>query len=258
MPNHGYHRASQETLSTLPQTLEEKPWEEIEIEAYKKVTDELEIPILSLIKRRIKQRGMTLLQAISTDSGELSTLDSRWDSPQRKLASRVREAESDEDVRLNNAADRLRPALLRGQGTAQTQLPYEEEVKFGKMQVGLARAPKKEGQTTPTIAEDLETIGATSLIADIEARTQEFEAGLAQVPPEARGTSRFARIKLATSDLIDELNHSHDELQRQIDAASSPETKDRLVKLLAVFQALIPAPQAVVSLPTPPEAPEKP
>jgi hypothetical protein len=257
MPNHGYYRASQETLSTISQTLEGKPWGEIDIAAFLKANDELEIPVLSLLKRRMVQKGTALLQAISVSSEELSTLDSRWDSPQRKLSSRIREAESDEDQALNDAAARLRTALLKGQGTAQTQLPYEEEIKFGKMQVGLARAPKKEGQTTPTIAEDLETIGATPLIADIEKRTQEFEAALAQVPPEARNASRSARIKLATTDLVDELSHSHDELQRQIEAANAPETKDRLTKLLAVLQNLIPAPPSSVVIPATPEPSEK-
>jgi hypothetical protein len=255
MPNHGYYRVSQEGFSTLPQQLKEDLWGALDISSYEKAPEQIDIPVLPLLKMRLLQKSNALLQAISTSSDALTKLDIRWDFPQRKLASRIKEAEDEEDPHLQEAGARLRKALLKGNGTAQTQLSFDEEVKFGKMQVALSRAPKKEGQTTPTIAEDLKTISVEALIEDIERRTQELEAGLAQVPEEARSTSRFARIKLAMSEMIDELNHSHDELIRQIEAATTPDTKDRLSKLLNALQSLIPAPTP--AQPTIPAAPSE-
>jgi hypothetical protein len=242
MANHGYYRVPQDELVALRKRLtEEAPWSEIDIAAFQDAADHLAISALPLLKLRLTRRVDGLVSALGTASNALTRLDASWDLSQRKLLRRIEEAEDEADAALKDAGARLRAALTSGEGLGQTKLSFKEEVAFGEKQVALARAPKTPGASVPSLAEDVALLGVGPVIDEIERRTRELSDALKQVPEEAQNTSRYARVRAATASLVDSLNAAHDELEEQIEAAKSPEIRDRLKKLLGVLEGLIPS-----------------
>jgi hypothetical protein len=241
MPNNGYLRVSQDQFITLPKRLSEEPWNQVDTAPYESSHDQLRTPILPLLKLRILRNAAGLVKVVSLPSDGLSLLDARWDSGQRRLVRRIEDAEESDDPKLREAASRIRPLFLLGDGLGQTQLSFQEEVAHGEKQVALARNKESSIPNTPSIAEDVATLGLEANILEIEKQTKDFDAGLKQVSPDSPKTSRYSRLKLATSAVVNALNAAHDELTTQIEEASSAETKSKLTKLLETLQSLIPA-----------------
>jgi hypothetical protein len=239
MPNNGYLRASQDQLITLPKHLEEEPWKQIDTTPYQDAKDQLNTPLLPLLKLRILRAAEALVKVVLTPSDALTLLDARWDSSQRRLVRRIEDAEESDDPKAREAGTRLRALFLLGNGLAQTQLSLEGEYGHGGKQVALARAKKLPGQVV-SAAEDVATLGLEANIREIEQRTFELGEGLRQVSPESPKTSRYAQLRHATSAMVNTLNAAHDELVTQREEANSDETKSELTKLLGVLQALIP------------------
>jgi hypothetical protein len=255
MPNNGYLRVSQDQLISLPKRLTEDPWKQVDTTPYEQSQDQLKTPIIPLLKLRILRAVTGLIRVVSTPSDTLSILDDRWDGGQRRLVRRIEDAEDSDEQKLREAATRIRALFLLGDGLGQTKLTYQEEVLHGQKQVALTVAEKPPQQTTPSVAEDVVTLGIEKNIAEIEKQTSEFNAGLKQVSPESTKTSRYAQVRLATSALVNTLNAAHDELATQIEEANSAETKSELAKLLGVLQALLavaPTPKKDIK----PEAPK--
>jgi hypothetical protein len=75
-----------------------------------------------------------LRDALGIGPEALAALDIEWDATERKLYHLISGAAEDRDPEIRGAAERLRPALLSGGGTAQTRLSYDEEVDFGRRQ----------------------------------------------------------------------------------------------------------------------------
>lgn len=235
MSNQGYYRASQDDLAALSKKLrEESPWKEIDILPYESAANQLQTPILPLLKRRLLQRNEALLAALGSASDALTKLDAAWDVAQRRFVRRIEDAEEgDEQERA--AAARLRNALLLGGGLAQTRLPFREEVTFGEKQVALARREP--------LHTDIKTLELSPLVDEIRARTAALAEGLRAVPFQSEKTTRTAQIRIATSRLAEQLERTDDELSMQEEEASDAKTKTQLQSLIGALRKIIPAPE---------------
>lgn len=244
MAQQPYHRASHDQLAAFLQKLSEAPWKEIDLTPYQDAKDHLSVPVLALLKMRLTKKLNALVSALNIDSSALIKLDFFWDTTQRRLKRRIDDGADDPDPNRKEAARRLTNALLLGDGLAQTKLSLREEVNHGRKQLAQLRAPKEAGASTPSLSEDAELLELKRVIEEIEKSTSALEEELKRIPDDANNTSRFARVRLAFAECTELLQHADAELEAQLEAASQPETRERLTTLLHSLRALIPEKKA--------------
>lgn len=85
---------------------------------------------------------------LGSSTAVVTERDAEWDSAQRALNLCLATAAEHKDPAVREAAGRLRGALLKGAGTEQTTLSYDEEVDYGRQQ--LLRAAKDPLCTRPS------------------------------------------------------------------------------------------------------------
>lgn len=97
-------------------------------------------------------------------------VDQDWDDSQRRLRALLDMWSAHKDALKREAAARLRKALLRGAGTAQTQLSYQKEVEFGRQQLETVA----KGQA----ADDVALLDLGSAIDDIRQATDALASAI--------------------------------------------------------------------------------
>ena len=236
MAQASYSSVPKEAVVAFAKELEQGPWAEINITKYQDATDHLNIPILPLLKMRVLQKIQEFSLALGSSNTILQTADERWDASQRKLEARITLAEQDDSEDLAAAGERLRNSLLLGNGLAQTNLSYPEEVAFGYKQIGLLRAEKAENSSFPSPKEDAALLGLGGLIGEIETRTLSLEQAL---PKGGEDTSRFDQIKALYTECLGLLRSVHQELDLQRSSTANGETRHLLSELKAPFVNLL-------------------
>ena len=236
MAQASYSSVPKEAVVAFAKELEQGRWAEISVDPYQGAADHLNVPVLPLLKMRMQRKLQEFTQALGSSNSILQAADERWDASQRKLEARITLAEQDDSEELAAAGDRLRNSLLLGNGLAQTNLSYPEEVAFGYKQIGLLRAEKAENSSFASPKEDAALLGLGGLVAEIEARTLALEQAL---PKEGEDTNRFDQIKELYTECLNLLRSVHQELDLQKSSTANGETRHHINELKAPFMNLL-------------------
>jgi len=183
------------------------------------------------VGRDNRPSGTALRDALGASPEVLAELDAAWDASERRLYHRICCSAEDRDPAVRAAAERLRGALLSGNGTAQTNLTYDEEVDFGRHQVAL--------MSKGAVAQDVQACGLAGAREEIAEVTEALARGLGRAPGEKRSGSRYHRIRAARSACAAAFNGIHGEIAWFIGNMSPGKARTRAEKLLAPFQALL-------------------
>ena len=233
---HGYSHVSEKGFVAFSHDASEGPWAEVAIDAYdneERTLGEgaLEVPRPVAWKLRATWSIATLRDALGASPEVLAGLDVSWDSTQRMLHHTLGGAQEDEDPEVRASATRLRGALLSGNGTAQTNLSYDEEVDCGRHQVEL--------MTHGALAEDAARVGLAALRDRIHETTEALAEGIGRAPGNARTLARSRRIRAAAAACANDFNGIHSEIAWLIAHTPHGLVRTRLERMLAPFQALL-------------------
>jgi hypothetical protein len=237
MTRYGYGYVPDKGFVSLLSDLSEGAWKDISIKKCDHPDQQLtpalfeSSPPAVLWKLRASWAIATLRHALGAGSAILDQLDADWDSVQRKLNFTLGSAGEDEDPDKRDAAERLRGALLLGNGIAQTKLGWEEEVDFGRQQVTLT----KEGP----LADDAKLIGLQPILKAVEKTTEALASGLGRSPEQKRVGTRAARVREALAGCSAAFNTIHNQITWFLDHTEDGPTRTRLSQLLAPLQALL-------------------
>ena len=237
MARYGYSFVSDKGFIAFAHDLNEGAWKSISIEKYD-VPDRM--PSLSLVEapRPVvwKLRAMwaiaSLRDILGGASAEvLAQLDGDWDSAQRKLYHHLGSASEEKDAGKRAAVERLRGALLRGGGTGQTTLAYDDEVDFGRQQIALVRSEP--------LAADAKKVGLATIIKQIDEATEALAKGLGRGPGQKRSAPRSTRLREALTECSTAFNWIHQDLVWTAEHTPPGPARTLLDELLAPFAALL-------------------
>jgi hypothetical protein len=258
MAAYGYSYVPEKGFVGFDRDLDLGAWNEISLKKID-VTNRLydgkflmTVPRPVVWKLRITWGITDLRLVLGTASSEvLERFDGSWDRTQRRLSFAVSSAAEHPDPTWRQAAERVRSALLLGNGTAQTTLGYDEEVDFGIQQVKLA--------SEDPLAADIKLLALNDHIAEIGKTTEELAGGLGRTPGQKRTGARSTRLREALATCTAIFNSVHDEIEWLLAHVAPGETHDQLVQLHAPLQALLDRypPPAKASVPSepPPSSP---
>lgn len=192
----------------------------------------MDLPRVVYWKLRASSAIEWLRAALGVGTAEvLEALDGNWDRLQRRLNHRIGDAEEDSKATHREAAKRLRGQLLSGNGTAQTNISYDEEIDFGWNQVELA----SKGAT----AEYVKLLGLGDLLHEINAATNDLAKGLGRTPGQKRTAPRFARVRAALAECAGVFNGVHDDIAWAVAHSEPGPEQDQLKALLQPFEGLL-------------------
>jgi hypothetical protein len=236
MTRYGYGYVPDKGFVSLLNDLSEGAWKDIPFKKYDNPDQQLtpalvEGPLLIFWKLRASWAIATLREALGAGSAILDQLDADWDSTQRKLNFTLGSAGEDEDPEKRDAAERLRGALLLGNGTAQTKLSWEEEVDFGRQQVTLTNAGP--------LADDARLIGLQPTLKAVAKTTEALAEGLGRNPDHKRVGTRSARVREALAGCAACFNTIHNEITWVLDHTDDGPTRARFSQMLSPLQALV-------------------
>lgn len=120
-------------------------------------------PTLVIVKLRLRWAISTLMQALEV-AGDAGECDRHWDMLQQQLATILSARTASNDLAKRSAAQRLQVALLHRFGTELTNVPFRQEIEFGREQIRHV----SEGQG----AADVTLLGLVPLLLDIAAATE--------------------------------------------------------------------------------------
>jgi hypothetical protein len=237
MTRYGYGYAPEKGFISFYRDLSEGAWKDVSIKKYDNPDQELPPALLVggsapvLWKLRATWAIATLQDALGTGSAVLDQLDVDWDSVQRKLHFTLGSAGEDKDESRREAAERLRDALLLGNGTAQTILGWDEEVDFGRQQVALtSKGP---------LAEDAKKVGLLPILKEVDETTEALAHGLGRGPERKRAGSRATRVREALAVCAAAFNGIHNEMLWFLDHTKDGEARALLEQMLLPFQSLL-------------------
>jgi hypothetical protein len=237
MARYGYSFVSDKGFIAFAHDLSEGAWKDISIKKYD-VPDRM--PSLSLLeaprpvawKLRATWAIATLREIMGGVSAEvLAQLDGDWDSAQRKLYHHLGSASEDKDAAKREAAERLRGALLRGGGTAQTTMAYDDEVDFGRQQLALLRSDP--------LAAAAKKVGLAAVIKQVEEATEALAKALGRGPGQKRSAPRSIRLREALTECSVAFNWIHQDLVWTAEHTPPGPSRTELDNLLAPFTALL-------------------
>jgi hypothetical protein len=237
MTRYGYGYVPDKGFISIVNDLSEGAWKDIPIKKHDHPEQRLNPALLEscslpvLWKLRATWAIATLRDALGAGSAILDQLDGDWDSGQRKLNFAIGGAGEDDDPEKREAAERLRGALLLGNGIAQTKLSWEEEVDFGRQQVTLT----KEG----SLAADARLIGLQPHLKVVEKTTEALARGLGRSFEQKRVGTRAARLREALGGCAAAFNGIHSEITWFLDHTEDGAARARLSQLLVPLQALL-------------------
>lgn len=258
MTRHGYGYVSEKGYMAFTHDLGEGAWASISITAHDNPermlpADPFLVPRDIAWKLRASWAIAVLRDALGASPEVLAGLDARWDASQRKLFHVLGAAESDHSKAIQDAAKRLKGALLSGNGTEQTTLSYDEEVDYGRNQIALM-------SSGPLVA-DVTLLNLAGMRDQINQDTEALAQGIGRGPGEKRAPSRSKRIRAAVGSCAAAFNGIHGELTWMIDHTPPGAVRTQLEAMLAPFQALLlryPAPTATETGAEPPTEPTEP
>jgi hypothetical protein len=190
---------------------------------------ELDSPLLATIKTAVLRDVEALSAALNGVFEGALPADVDWDRAQTQLARKLAAEEVDDDPARVAAAKCLQRDLLSGRGTAQTTLPFDEEVAFGVRQRELAaQEPYKS---------HIALLGLGSQIERIKQTTEALDAAL-KAGAAAGATSRSVRVKNALSEVRNTLQWAHRSLAQLAKKAHSKADRERVASLLAPLAKL--------------------
>lgn len=215
------------------ENIDQSAWEQVDAEAY--------ISGAKPIKRddpkdvTWKVRLMWAISAVVTSLGLTSTQEVRraegeWDSAQQRLHLKTDFDALDRDPAIREAAQRVRAALLLGDGLAQTNLPWAEEVEFGLTQLRLAGEP--------TLAPDITALKLQPLLDDIRATTAALAAALNINPDKNRDAARSVQARRALSECRRAFRDVLEDLDWHVSVQPTPQDAADLERLRAPLVAL--------------------
>lgn len=253
----GYSYVPEKGYVAFGQEMTEGAWKDVSIKKYDVADRRLAAGVLLGMARPVlwKLRVTWVLGDLRVALGMATAdvmlgLDGDWDRAQRRFHFTVAGAGEHPDPAVREAAARVRERLLLGNGTAQTNLGWDEEVDFGRQQLELAG----EGR----LAADIKRLGAGDHIAEIRKTTEALATGLGRGPGQKRAGARSQRVRESLVACSATFNAVHDEMAWIIDHTDPGTDRDQLVAFHAPFQALLdryPPPGASstkpVTMPTP-------
>jgi hypothetical protein len=184
-------------------------------------------------------------------AGSAKELDRLWDGKQKQLAALIQAATNDSDAKKREAAARLHKSLLRGAGTAQTKLRYQQEVDFAKQQALTA--------TSAEVAADVGLLGLGPILDEIAAATAKLAAAIGHGEGSDRPSDRF---RGAVAECAAEFASVANRITSATKHGMEGEDRQRAQRLLAPLEALVaryPAPApAAPATPAAPAAPAAP
>lgn len=184
---------------------------------------------LALCKLRLARAIAELVGAMAGQS-RANALDAAWDRLQDRLEAEIRVKATDEDPEVVAAAGRARSVLLSGDGTEQKSFSYKDEVAFGRKQVRLS--------ATKPFSDDVALLGLGPTIKRIGEATE----ALSEAVPAGEGGNARARslqIRAAWAGCVAAFNGAHDDLVWMRDHTAPGAERERVVELLAPFEALL-------------------
>lgn len=180
-------------------------------------------------------------------AGSAKDLDRAWDGKQKQLSALITAAANDTDPLKSAAAGRLHKLLLRGAGTQQTKLAYQQEVDFGKQQI-LAAANSE-------AAADVALLGLGPVIAEIAAATQKLGAAIGHGEGSDRPSERF---RAAIAECASVFASVSGRILWIANNGQPGQDRQRAAHLLAPLEALVARYPAAATAPTTPSTPTTP
>lgn len=236
MTRYGYGYVPEKGFLSFLSDLSEGVWKDISIKLYDHPHQKLAPALIddaSPVRWKLRATWaiVTLRDALGAGPAVLAQLDGDWDSTQRKLHFILGGAGEDKDPSRRDAAERLRGALLLGNGTAQTLLSWDEEVDFGRQQLALtAEGP---------LADDARKLGLHAVLQEVEETTAALAHGLGRGSEQRRGVARSVRLRWALAGCAAAFNGIHHEIAWFLDHTEDADAHSRLEQMLAPFQALL-------------------
>lgn len=225
MAKFSYSTTPENQILMLLERLDEDQW--ASVPRLQKI--ELDSPQLATIKTCVLRDVEALSAALNGTFEGAVPADVDWDKAQTQLARRLAVEEISDDAARVDAAKVLQRDLLSGRGTAQTQLPFDEEVAFGVRQRELAaQEPYKAHITLLGLSDQIERIKQTTIALDTA-----LKAGKA-----AGSTSRAARVKASLTTARETIQWAHRSLDQLAKKAHSKPDRERAAALLAPFTQL--------------------
>jgi hypothetical protein len=246
----GYGNVHETGFVAFAHDIAEGEWKEVSLAGYdtperRLPPDSLQIPPEVAWKLRAAWAIGGLRDALGKSPEVLAELDTDWDGTQRKLYHLIGGAAEDRDPAIRAAAERLRIALLEGNGVAQTNRTYDAEVDFGRRQVEL--------MTNGTLKADVELLGLAGMRDQVHEVTEALARGLGRAPGEQRTGTRRERIRAARTACATAFNGIHSEIAWFLEHTPPGAVRSRIERLLAPFKALLaryPAPAATEQVET--------
>ncbi len=171
-----------------------------------------------------------------------------WDNDQRQLHFKTALDAGNKDPARSAAANRVRDALLLGEGTAQTQLPLQEEVDFGLKQIALSSASP--------LSDDCALLGLAPYLDNIRTSTLNLSRALGNPSallsnnPSPSNTSGLKRRRRALEVCHHACDHIYSQILWLMDHLPSPTDRDRLSALA------LPLAKLLADYPRPPKTPK--
>lgn len=120
--------------------------------------------------------------------------------------------------------------MLLGNGTAQTTLPYDEEVDFGRKQVALA--------ASEAVAADIALLKLEARIEQIEAATEKLAEAMGRGGGGRKG-ARSLRVREAIGACVVAFNSVHEDIAWFIERLAEGKERKQMQALLAPLEALL-------------------
>lgn len=234
---HGYGSVTDKGFTAFLTDLEQGGWGDVPVDTYKSAEGQqlaglAKLPADVGCKLSIVWAVQELQAALSTaDPSLLAAADKEWDSAQRALYHQLNAGAEDKEPSTREAAGRLQKALLAGDGKAQTQLSYEQEVDFGRQQVSLS----KQGE----LAEAAGKVGLAGQLARIDEATEALATLLGRAPGETTSKAPSVRRREALTACAAAFNTVHTQLSWLIKHTPPGGERDALAGMLAPFEALL-------------------
>ncbi len=236
MVGYGYSYVTDKGFTAFLRELSEGPWKPVSIKKYD-VPDQLPAGLIEAPRPVVwKLRATWAIGALTATNGATTTealelLDGEWDSAQRSLSFAILGAAEHKDPERRAAAERLRKALLSGNGTAQTLLGYDEEVDFGRHQA--------EVTTKGPLVADVKAVELGPHLARIHEATEALARGLGREPGQNRAPARSKRVREALSGCSTAFNAIHEEIEWLLAHTPAGPARDNLTGLHAPLLALL-------------------
>jgi len=236
MASYGYSRVTDKGYLGFHTDLSEGAWGAIPLDPQLTAQQIVDKPLIKLpADLRWKLRATWTIQDLAAAAGSsLETVvdaDRKWDSAERKLHLQSAFRLESDDPAIRAAAERVRNALLIGNGTEQTGWAHEREIDFGRSQVLLASADP--------LKSDIQLLDLGSIINEIATATEALAVARGRGHQAGTPLAPSIRIRKATAACSAAFNAIHEDLDWTIAHQAPGAEQDRLKALRAPLLALL-------------------